>query len=188
MWPFRKQEDQNKIISNQVKSNNQTGVSLNPSEVAELLTELHKSKYKIMSDGTRQIDHDRIALIKSIADRASKDFGPEWDKTYSKYAKGIEIIDKYESIVNINVNLTEIELHTQIDYIRNLGKHPEGREFLKKFIKDYKDFFGFDMSENIRAILQLNDKDMAVEQNQKALEEAQKQLNMAIQTVKDLKN
>ncbi len=152
---------QNQLQNEIGKTGAQTSVSLSPTQAQDLIRELNRSTFKEAADGTRQIDQQRIGITNEIKNAANETFGKSWQDIYSKYAEGRTAIDKIDNLVNLDPKATPEEINGQLTGILKLSKTPEGKLLLKQSLEEYKQTSGVDLSNPVKAIQQIIDKQLA---------------------------
>jgi len=156
-----------------------TQVSLSPTEAQDLIKELNRSTFRQAADGTVAKDYQRIGITNEIKAAASKSFGPEWDNIYSKYSQGRGMIDKIDSIANLDPKATPEDLNNQLQGILKQSKTPEGKLLLQQSINEYQKANGVDLKDPISRIQQIADKQTALDDANSKLSDAQKVANKA---------
>lgn len=162
--------------------NKGTEVSLTPSEAQDLITQLNKKTFIKMADGSLQVDQRVIDLTNQIKQSASESFGTEWDNLYSNYAKGINAVQKIDDIVNLSRDATASDYNKALKSILKISETPEGKILLQNALEDYKNISGIDLSDPVKAIQDIQDKQSALEEAQGKVEEAKKTI---FQTTKE---
>ncbi len=156
----------NKYISNPT--------SLTPTQAQDLIRELNRSTYKELADGSRTVDYQRVGITNEIKDSASQAFGKKWDNIYSRYAQGRTAIDKIDSFVNLDPKATALDMNNQLKVIAKQSSTPEGKLLLKQSIEEYKTTSGIDLSNPIKAIQQIAERQDAFDAANSELTQAQK--------------
>lgn len=146
---------------------NKPQAALSPTQAQDLITQLNKSTFKETGGGL-QVDQQRIALTNEIKAAASKAFGPEWDKVYSNYSQGIGAIQKLNDIVNLDPRATPSDINASLQSVLKLGKTPEGKIILQNAIDEFKQTSGIDLTDPTKAIHQILDKQIALQEAQSA--------------------
>lgn len=156
-----------------------TQVSLSPTETQDLIKELNRSTFRQNADGSVTKDYQRLGVTNEIKKAASEAFGGEWDTLYSKYAQGRGMIDKLDSITNLDPKATPEDLNKQLEGILKQSKTPEGKMLLQQAIDEYKQSSGIDLNDPIKSIQQIADKQTALDEADSNLSDAQKAANKA---------
>src|ERR1044072_7731148 len=109
------------------KAGGQTSVSLTPTQTQDLITQLDKSTFRQMANGTLQVDQQRIAITNEIKQAAQQAFGDQWQNIYSRYAQGRSAINAISDFAKIGKNLTATDKNKALQQILKLSETPEGQ-------------------------------------------------------------
>jgi len=167
----------------------ETASSLTPTEAQDLITRLNQSTYKEVG-GTLQVDQQRVALTNEIKDAAQSAFGhitdengnSIWNEAYQNYAQGSKAIQSFENLLNLKPKSTPNNVITNILKLDT----PEQKLILQNMTESLQDSPAqVDLSNPIKTIQQIADKQEALDEANSDLSDAQKALNQA-QRAKDV--
>lgn len=156
------------------KAQGETQASLSPTEAQDLIKELNRSTFRQNADGSVTKDYQRVGITNEIKNAASQAFGDKWDAIYSKYSQGRGMIDKLDSLVNLDSKATPEDTNKQLEGILKQSKTPEGKLLLEQAVNEYKQSSGVDLHDPIKAIQQIADKQTALDEANSKLSDAQK--------------
>jgi len=157
----------------------QTAVELTPTQTQDLITQLNKATFQQAADGSLRVDQRLVNLTNDIKQSASQAFGSKWDNIYSKYAQGIQAVQKLDDIVNLDRTATASDSNKALQSVLKLSNTPEGKTLLKNAIRDYKAVSGIDLTDPIQTIQQIQAHDDALEAAHATSKEAQKGVQRA---------
>lgn len=158
----------------------QTGTSLDPEQMQDLIKRLNGSTFKEVG-GELQTDQQRIDITNEVKDLATKAFGnitdssgeSVWNKAYQDYAQSKGATDDLKNLLDIKSKTTPDEIMSKV---QKLQKTPETKMILQNSVNEVKNLTGIDLNDPIQAIQQVMDKQIALEEAQGNLTDAQKQL------------
>lgn len=127
-------------------------VELSHTQAQDLIRRLNKLTFDAKASGDLAVNQQTIGLTNELKQSASKTFGPEWDKVYSKYSSGRAVMDRLDGIVNLDPKATPMDLNKQLQTIQKLGETPEGHKLTMQAIEAYKAERGIDLTDPIGAV------------------------------------
>lgn len=134
------------------KAGGETSISLTPTQAQDLITQLDKSTFRPMADGSLQIDQQRVGLTNEIKAAANQAFGKDWQEIYANYAKGRGAIDSISDFVKIGKNLTASDKNKALNQVLRLSQTPEGQKMLQNSIDAFKNTSGIDLNDPVSSI------------------------------------
>ena len=154
-------------------------VSLSRTQSQDLIRELNRSTFKENADGSIAKDYSRLGITNDIKNSASSAFGKPWDDIYSKYSAGRSAIDKIDSLVNLDPKATPEDINKQLQGIIKQSATPEGRLILRQAVNEYKATNGIDLTDPVKAVQQISDKQDALDAANDNLTQSQRELAKA---------
>ncbi len=151
---------------------NATKTELSPTQTQDLIRRLNKLTFDAKASGDLAVNQQTIGLTNEIKDAASKTFGPEWDKVYSGYSKGITAVNDLKDLISLS---DKGSLDKTLNKVLKLGETPEGKAILKQAASHFTDETGIDLTDPVKAMHQILDKQIALEEAQSGLTAAQKE-------------
>lgn len=151
-----------------------TAVSLSPTQAQDLITQLNKGTFTARATGQLAVNQQMIEVTNDIKNAANETFGPEWKNVYSNYAKGVTAVDKLNDIVNLDKTATPTDINKSLNSLLKLGQTPEGKVILRNAVDEFKAQSGIDLSDPVKAVHQILDKQIALEEAQSTEAEATK--------------
>lgn len=168
------------------KMQGETAQSLTPTQTQDLVRQLNGKTYNPV---TGEVDNRIIDLTNRIKSGAQSSFGhivdengeSVWNKAYQDYTKGMQTTDNLKTIIGINPNksLSDISPNKILEKVLDLGKTPEGKLQLQNAVDEFKNQTGVDLTDPVKAMHQILDKQIALEDAQSDLKESQKGLTKA---------
>lgn len=140
--------------------------SLTPTQAQDLITQLNKSTFTDKASGLG-VDQSKIGLTNEIKDAAKQQFGDEWSKVYSTYAKGANTVDSLHDIVNIKSDATPTDINKSLGSILKLHGTPEGKIILQNAVDEFKNTSGIDLTNPTQAIGKILDSEEVLKNAQK---------------------
>lgn len=153
----------------------QTAVSLTPTQAQDLITQLNKGTFTAKASGQLAVNQQMIEITNSVKQAAKEAFGSEWEKVYSQYAKGVTAVEKLNDIVNLDKAATPTDINKSLTSLLKLGQTPEGKIILRNAVEEFKAHSGIDLSDPVKAVHQIIDKQIALEDAQAADKQATKE-------------
>ena len=152
---------------------NATKTELTPTQTQDLVRRLNKLTFDAKASGDLSVNQQTIGLTNEIKNAASKTFGPEWDKVYSGYSKGITAVNDLKDLISLS---DKGSLDKTLSKVLKLGETPEGKTILKQAVDHFGQETGIDLTNPVKAMHQILDKQIELENAQGGLKEAQKNL------------